>query len=169
MRFGLHIGPFWVSQRLGRTQAQKRAAAKAAAERRQARLSAKQHQEWVQEWFDPAAVAAELAAQADRDSLAYRAVISGCHIDGLKGGSFTIEAEGKDTVTFTVPGNAALHLSLRNGDIIQVTLNPGKTGLEEILHLRRANGAKPRSPVNLTATDMEWHGFTVEAETHPPT
>jgi hypothetical protein len=73
-------------------------------------------------------------------------------------------------VIFTVAGNAALHfLSLRNGDIVQVTLNPGKTGLEEIWHLSRASGARPRSPVNLSAADMEGYGFTVEAETHPPT
>jgi hypothetical protein len=97
-------------------------------------------------------------------------VVSGCHIDGVKGGSFTIEADGRDTVTFTVPGNAALHfLPLRKGDIVQVTLNPGKTGLEEIWHLSRASGAKPRSPVNLSAADMEGYGFTVGAETHRPT
>ena len=33
MRFGVRLGPFWVSQRVGRTQAQKRAAAKRRAER----------------------------------------------------------------------------------------------------------------------------------------
>lgn len=32
-RFGFHVGPFYFSQRLGRTQAQKRAAARARAQR----------------------------------------------------------------------------------------------------------------------------------------
>jgi hypothetical protein len=118
----------------------------------------------------PEEVAARAAAKADHGSRTYRAVVSGCHIGGVKGGSFTIEADGRDTVTFTVTGNAALHfLPLRKGDIVQVTLNPGKTGLEEIWHLSRASGAKPRSPVNLSAADMEGYGFTVGAETHRPT
>jgi hypothetical protein len=48
MRFGIRIGPFWVSQRLGRTQAQKRAAAKARAAQAQQR---QEHREWL---ADPA-------------------------------------------------------------------------------------------------------------------
>jgi hypothetical protein len=39
-------------------------------------------------------------------------------------------------------------LSLKNGDIVQVTLGPDNSGLEEFWHLRRANGAKPRSPAD---------------------
>ena len=43
-RFGFHIGPFYFSQRLGRTQAQKRAAAKARAAQAQQR---QEHSEWL--------------------------------------------------------------------------------------------------------------------------
>ncbi len=163
MRIRFRLGPFSTSQRLGRTQAQKRAAAKAAAGRRQARNNARAHREWEREYYDPAAVAAREAAKADQDSRTYRAVISGCHIDPLKGGSFTIGAESLDMI-FNVAGNAALHfLSLKNGDVVQVTLNPGKTGLEEFWQLSRASGARPRSPVELSAADMQWFGLTAEA------
>lgn len=117
----------------------------------------------------PEEVAAREAAKADHDSRTYRAVVSGCHIDGVRGGSFTIEADGRDTVIFTVAGDAALHfLSLRNGDIVQVTLKPGTLGLEEFRHLCRANGAKPRSPVDLNAADIESYGLTGKAETDRP-
>ena len=57
-RIGFHIGPLYFSQRLGRTQAQKRAAAKAAASRRQGRRNARAHREFEREYNDPAAVAA---------------------------------------------------------------------------------------------------------------
>jgi hypothetical protein len=118
----------------------------------------------------PEELAAREAAQADHDQRTYRAVISECRIDGLKGGAFTIEADGRDSVRINVlPETAVRFLSLRKGDIVQVTLAPGNAGLEEFRHLSRANGAKPRSPVDLTAADMGWHGFTVEAEPHPPT
>jgi len=43
---------------------------------------------------------------------------------------------------------------------VQVTLAPGNAGLEEFWHISRANGAKPRSPVKLTAANMEWLGLT---------
>lgn len=42
MRLGFHIGPFYFSQRVGRTQAQKRAAAKGRADRQWARHKARQ-------------------------------------------------------------------------------------------------------------------------------
>lgn len=164
-RFGFHIGPLYFSERLGRTQAQKRAAAKARTAR-QARRAARKAARDAQR---PEAIAARKAREeqyalerADHDSRTYRAVISGCHIDPLKGGSFTLGAEGMEMI-FNVGGNAALHfLSLRNGDVVQVTLNPGKTGLEEFWQLSRANGAKPRSPVELSAADMERHGLTAQ-------
>ena len=186
MRVGFHIGPFYFSQRVGRTQAQKRAAAKAAAQRRQARQFAKQRQESERAYNDPAAVAAREAArvaavatrEAELDaeverlradvkehglSQTYRAVISACKLDALKGGSFTIEAEGRPSAVFNVSANAVLHfLSLKKGDIVQVTLKPGNAGLEEFWQLCRANGAKPRSPVELTAADMERFGLSAD-------
>ena len=118
----------------------------------------------------PEAVAARKAAEqqkalerADHDSRTHRAVVSGCRIDPLKGGSFALSAEDME-MGFNVAGNAALHfLSLKNGDVVQVTLNPARTGLEEFWHLSRANGAKPRSPVDLSRADMEWFGLTAEA------
>jgi hypothetical protein len=51
-------------------------------------------------------------------------------------------------------------LSLKNGDIVQATLRPGNSGLEEFWQLSRANGARPRSPVELSRKDMEWFGMT---------
>jgi len=164
-RLGFHIGPLYFSQRLGRTQAQKRAAAKAAAGRRQAHANAKRDREWEREYNDPAAVAAREAAKADHDARTYRAVISGCHIDPLKGGSFTLTTGDDDLeMGFNVAANAAMHfLPLKNGDVVQVTLNPARTGLEEFWQLSRASGAKPRSPVELSAADMAWFGLTAEA------
>jgi len=50
-RFGFHIGPFYFSQRLGRTRAQKRAAAKARAAQAQQR---QERREWL---ADPSAQA----------------------------------------------------------------------------------------------------------------
>jgi len=65
---------------------------------------------------------------------------------------------------FNVAANAAMHfLPLKNGDVVQVTLNPARTGLESFWQLSRANGARPRSPVELSAADMEWFGLTTEA------
>jgi hypothetical protein len=69
------------------------------------------------------------AARADHDSRTYRAVISECRIDGLKGGGFTIEADGRATVHVNVEPDTALRfLSLKNGDIVQVTLGPVTPG-----------------------------------------
>ena len=66
-------------------------------------------------------------------------------------------------MVFNVAANAALHfLPLKNGDVVQVTLNPDKTGLEEFWQLSRANGAKLRSAVELSRADMEWFGLTTE-------
>jgi hypothetical protein len=212
-RFGL--GPFRFSQRLGRTQARKRAAARGRGQRQQAAATAREqrarqreftrtHTEAVEyvrtdqeadsligvfrrenltdhdlhlgllqgplpvpegTWLTvtyssgnllevapaevPAAVAARRAARADHAARTHRAVISGCRIDGVKGGSFDVEAEGRDTVHITVQPDTALRfLSLKNGDIVQVTLGPDNSGLEEFWHLRRANGATPRNPAS---------------------
>jgi hypothetical protein len=103
------------------------------------------------------------AARADHDSRTHRAVISGCKIDPLKGGSFTLSTGDDLSMVFNVAANAALHfLPLKNGDVVQVTLNPARTGLEEFWQLSRASGAKPRSAVELSAADMEWLGLTTE-------
>jgi hypothetical protein len=188
-RFG--IGPFRFSQRLGRTQAQQRAAAReraaqtkrrqdyrawkadprAQASHRQAvaevaarnpedlvglRAFTRDDRKWLATPEGQAAVQAvrdaparAAAAKADHDRRTYRARVSGCRIDGLKGGEFTIEADGRDSVHFTVPPAAALRcLSLKDGDIVQVTMSKDGTSLDEFWHLSRANGSKPRSPAD---------------------
>jgi hypothetical protein len=214
-RFGFHIGPFYFGQRLGRTQAQKRAAAKARGQRRQAAATGREqrarqrefnrtHTEAVEyvrtaqgtdsligvfrrenltdpdlhlrlpqgplpvpegTWLTvtyssgnllelapaevPASVAARRVAKADHDARTYRGVITECRIDGVKGGGFSIEADGRPSVRINVQPDTALRfLSLKNGDIVQVTLGPDSSGVEEFWHLSRANGAKPRSPAN---------------------
>jgi hypothetical protein len=216
-RFG--VGPFRYSQRIGRTQAQKRAAAKAQAQRERWRtivslsgivtartpgqaqvriLDRDSHDgplhmightvtipckdpavtegqgvhlryrlgDWQLRGLavDPAIAAREaerLAAEADHDARTRRYRVSMCHIDALKGGEFTLEAEDTDPVHVALTPQAAVHfLSLKNGDIVQVTLGPGNSGLEEFWQLSRANGAKPRSPVELSRRDMEWFGIT---------
>ena len=84
-----------------------------------------------------------------------------CRIDVLNGGEFTLAAEGLDPVNITLTARSATHFqSLKAGDIVQVTLALGNAGLEEFWQICRANGAKPRSPVKLTAADMEWLGLT---------
>lgn len=71
-------------------------------------------------------------------------------------------------MTFSVAANASRHfLPLKNGDVVQVTLNAARTGLEEFWHLSRADGAKPRSPVDLSRADMEWFGLMAEAGPPP--
>lgn len=205
-RFG--FGPFRFSQRLGRTQAQKRAAAKARQQRAQQRERQREfssvHTETVEylrtaqgtdseigvfgrenpadrdlhlflrqgpvpvpegTWVTisysggnltgiepaeiPASVTARKAALADHDARTYRGVITGCRIDGVRGGRFTIEADDRPEVIMNVPPDVALRfLSLKNGDIVQVTLAPDNAGVEEFWHLCRANGAKPRSPAD---------------------
>ena len=100
------------------------------------------------------AQAISAAAEADRksshDRRTYRAKVSACHVDGVKGGSFLISAEGRTDVEFMVSPADALHfLSLKNGDIVQLTMSAGDVpGLDEFWHLSRANGARPRNPVN---------------------
>jgi hypothetical protein len=199
-RFG--IGPLRFSQRLGQTQAQKKAAARARAQRARQREFSRRHTEVVQylrttqgtdcqigvfrqepygdlhlylrkvavtvprgTWVtvthrsgnlleigpaqEPATAAARREAKADHDARTYRAVIAECHIDGINGGSFSIVAEGKDTVHVTVQPDLALRfLSLKNGDIVQVTLARDQAGVEEFWHLSRANGATPRNPAS---------------------
>ncbi len=97
----------------------------------------------------------------DHDARTHRYRVTTCSIDAIKGGQFTLEAEGLDPVRIRLDAKSAIHfLSLKAGDIVQVTFAPGNAGLEEFWQISRANGAKPRSPVNLTAADMEWLGLT---------
>jgi len=132
----------------GRTQAQKRAAAKASDQRRQGLAAREQREQWEREYYAPEAVTAREAAKADHDRRTYRAEVSGCSISGVKGGSFKIKAEGRDDIEARVlPGDALYFLSLKNGDIVQVTLTDDG-GLDEFWHLSRANGAKPRNPAD---------------------
>jgi hypothetical protein len=146
LRFG--IGPLRFSQPLGRTQAQKRAAAKASEQRRQGREQRKRDEQWKREYYAPEAVAAREAAQADHARRTYRAEVSGCSVNGIRGGAFTIKAEGRDDIVCNVRADDALYfLSLKNGDIVQVTLTD-EGGVDEFWHLSRANGAKPRNPAN---------------------
>jgi hypothetical protein len=65
-------------------------------------------------------------------------------------------------VHIRLDAKSAVHfLSLKAGDIVQVTFSPGNAGLEEFWQISRANGAKPRSPIKLTAAAaMEWLGLT---------
>ena len=232
-RIGMRIGPFYFGQRIGRTQAQKRAAAKNRAvrlkerDRRsavmitrgvvtgsgQGRLmirSIGQHGDYVSmsrsdgrtltlvtDLTFPVGSAVEVrermrddkllsirlsesaseaiaqrkaleerhaAERADHDARTYRAVISACKIDPLKGGAFTIGIEAEDTnFVFNVDASAALHfLPLKDGDVVQVTLNAARTGLEEFYQLSRASGAQPRSAVKLSTADMERYGLTTE-------
>jgi hypothetical protein len=105
--------------------------------------------------------AERLAARADHDARTHRYRVSECRIDALKGGEFTLEAEDTDSLNIRLTPETAMHfLSLKKGDIVQVTLAPGNTGLEEFWQLSRANGAKPRSPVELSRRNMEWLGPT---------
>ena len=59
-------------------------------------------------------VTAREAAKADHDRRTYPAVISECRIVGLKGGAFTFDAEGQDSVRINVlPETAVRILSLK--------------------------------------------------------
>jgi hypothetical protein len=160
-RFGFRIGPFRYSERVGRTQAQKRAAARARDQRRRDR----EMRQAARDAQRPEAIAARQTEQEewrrkreDHDARTYRAVVSECHIDALKGGAFTVAAEGRPNAVFNVhPDTALRFLSLKNGDIVQVTLGPDNSGLEEFWHLSRANGAKPRSPANFGPGELRSH------------
>ena len=105
----------------------------------------------------------------DHEARTHRYRVTACSIDAIKGGEFTLEAEGVDSVHIRLDAKAAIHfLSLKAGDIVQVTLAPEQAGLEEFWHICRANGAKPRSPVELSAGDMRWLGLTGTRSTEPP-
>jgi hypothetical protein len=77
----------------------------------------------------------------------------------LSGGRVKVKL--RDSVHIRLDAKSVTHfLSLKAGDIVQVTFAPGNAGVEEFWQISRANGARPRSPVKLTAADMEWLGLT---------
>ena len=116
----------------------------------------------------PEAVAAEQARleeyrrkREDHDARTHRYRVTQCNLDALTGGEFTLEADGQDQVHIKLTDKSVTHfLSLKVGDIVQVTHAPGNAGIEEFWQLARANGATPRSRVKLTAADMAWLGLT---------
>jgi hypothetical protein len=161
IRFG--VGPLRFSQRVGQTRTQKRAAAKRRAQAKAQRLQAsvqreqlKRNQAWARDYYSPARVAEReaqgawrAAQEAERQARTYRAIISECHIDPLAGGSFEVTAPERDTLNLIVPAQEAMgFLSLRQGDVVQVTATPDGLGVEAFWHLARASGAKPRNAAN---------------------
>ena len=78
---------------------------------------------------------------------AYRASVSGCRIDPLTGGAFTLTAPGHTDLRLQVPSDMAMRfMSLRNHDVVLVVLSPDGKKVEAFWHLARANGAEPRNP-----------------------
>ncbi len=136
MRMGFRIGPFYFSQRLGRTQAQKRAAAKRHAERRGQRERARH--------MARPEVQAEIAAAHARIDRTYTGPVT------LSNGArtLTVTARADHVQTINAPDDrfALLH----DGDVVRVTANADGTALEAFEHLWYANGrdASERSPLN---------------------
>jgi hypothetical protein len=125
----------------------------------QERIERKRQEQRDREWNAPEAVAAREAAKASHARRTYRAEVSDCNINGVKGGEFMIKAEGRDDMHVIVkPDTALKFLSLKNGDIVQVTLtDTDQPGLDEFWHLSRANGAKPRNPADF-GPGMRYYG-----------
>src|SRR5258708_32993522 len=148
IRFG--VGPIRYSAPLGRTGAQKRAAAKASAQRaqrRQGRKDSRAADRRVAEYNRPENVAARAAAEAERQSRTRRGVVTERAIDPLHGGSFKITDADGDSTLANVGPDAALHwLSLRKGDLAEITWGADGSGIEHFSHISRANGAVPRNP-----------------------
>lgn len=100
-RFG--IGPFRFSQRIGRTQTQKRAAAKTQAQRQYARQQARRHADWEKRSFE---------------QVPARNVSHG--------------ADGTVSFSLDLPGIPLLHVTLANGHFSRGILSPADfTGLRE--------------------------------------
>jgi hypothetical protein len=80
---------------------------------------------------------------------AYRASVSGCTIDPLTGGAFTLAAPDHPDLRLQVPSDMAMRfMSLRNRDVVLVVLSPDGKTVEAFWHLARANGAQPRNPAD---------------------
>jgi hypothetical protein len=141
-RIGFHIGPFYFSQRLGRTAAQKRAAAKARAARR-ARPTREEQR---------TAEAARVAALARIDRT-YTGPVSDLALDDKACGSFVINDSSHDarvTVVLTADSpNRERFLLLHDGDVCRFTANEAGDGFERFEHLWYADGRDAeRSPIN---------------------
>jgi hypothetical protein len=128
-RIGFHIGPFYFSQRVGRTQAQKRAAAKARAARRTARAAQPSREERAQQ---EAARAAALA----RFDRTYTATVSEMALDDQVCGSFTVHDSTRDariTICLTAASpNRERFLLLHDGDVVNFTMNEAGTALSAL-------------------------------------
>jgi hypothetical protein len=123
-------GPIGFSKRLGRTQAQKRAAAKHRAARAQARrLRSPETQ-------------AQIAVAHARIDRTYTGPVT------LSGRSLTVTDDAKGSTTLGGPDDrfALLH----DGDVVRLTVNEDRTGLEAFEHLWYADGrdASEKSPLN---------------------
>ena len=152
MRWSLGFGPFRIYG--GKSAASRRAAARRRAKNRAAyhtaraeawreRQERREREARVREYNSPERVAEREA----RKARTYRARVSGCRIDPLKGGEFTVTADDRPDLHFTVPPDIALQfMSLRNKDVVEVRVTPDGQGVEDFDHLARANGAEPRNP-----------------------
>jgi hypothetical protein len=136
MRFGIRLGPFWVSQRAGRTQAQKRAAAKQRAERASQREHARR--------MSSPEVQAQLAAAHARIDRTYTGPVT--MSDGGRALTVTDSLHGQLTITAPDDRFALLH----DGDVVRLTPDEDGTALEAFEHLWYADGrdAGQKSPLN---------------------
>ena len=108
-RIGFHIGPFYLGQRLGRTQAQKRAAAKAREQRAAAKARARH-------MAIPETQAA-IAAAHSRIDRTYTGPVA--MSDG--GRTLTVADSLKGNVTISAPDDR--FSLLHDGDVVRLTPN----------------------------------------------
>jgi hypothetical protein len=130
-RFG--VGPFRFSQRIGRTQAQKRAAAKAQAQRQYARQDARRHADWEKHSFK--AVPAH---------------------------DVTHGADGSVSFRLDPPGKPPLHVKLENGRFSTAASLGVEdfTGLREGDHVYGTLGSDGRSLDSLWISLEDRHRYT---------
>ncbi len=128
-RFGFHIGPFYFSQRLGRTKAQKRAAAKARQQRAAARALAARD--------------ARVAEAMGREASTFM----GLAAISADGRTLTVTDEARGTVRVTAPDDR--FSLLHDGDAVSLTPNTDRTAIEAFHHLwYAAGGSAEQSPLN---------------------
>jgi hypothetical protein len=121
------------------------AAAQATAERDAAEWAARTERDAAAQ---AAQVERDLAAAAEWNERTYRMTVSDVAVSPAAGGSFTLTAP-EGTMHLDVPADMALSFrSLRDKDVVQVTLTADGQGIEEFWHLARGNGATPRDPAN---------------------
>jgi hypothetical protein len=122
-----HAGPIGFSKRMGRTQAQKRAAharARRASQRRAEKRSARQYATWL--------ATPEGIAWTEFQARTFTAAVYDVHHrDG--GTDFTVNqpGDGKPAIHAVMPrGIRPEFLTLRNGQLVRLTLSPDGTGIE---------------------------------------